>query len=193
MRWRRTPVAQAPAKEQAEPPVGAVLHPKPGASADEVIWAADTSTLGRGIVAAAPGPLAPWLRSGLIAQMRVDDGGVAIALGPGASWSDVGAKIRTALIDALDSPEQWVFGQSNAVVDATIAEAADEVLAGDFGQYVRSHGGSFSVRGVHDGVVDVRVDGSCRACSLAAMSLKVGFEKRLRDVCPAVVEVRRAV
>lgn len=50
--------------------------------------------------------------------------------------------------------------------------------------YVHSHGGEIDVLGVTDGVVWVRLKGSCHGCSGSAVTLKRGVEEALRQGFP---------
>jgi Fe-S cluster biogenesis protein NfuA len=41
-----------------------------------------------------------------------------------------------------------------------------------------------------DGIVSVKLKGSCAGCPMSQMTLKMGIEKYLKKVVPAVKEVR---
>lgn len=41
-----------------------------------------------------------------------------------------------------------------------------------------------------DGVVEVRLKGACAGCPMSQMTLKMGIEKYLKKIVPAVKEVR---
>jgi len=53
--------------------------------------------------------------------------------------------------------------------------------------YIQSHGGQLEVLAVADGVVRVRLAGSCAGCSGSAMTLKRGVETALRENFPGFV------
>ena len=55
--------------------------------------------------------------------------------------------------------------------------------------YIQSHGGQLEVVAVKDGVVRVRLAGSCAGCSGSAMTLKRGVETALRDDFPGFVSM----
>lgn len=55
--------------------------------------------------------------------------------------------------------------------------------------YIESHGGSVELLEVADGVVHVRMAGSCHGCAASAMTLKRGIEEALRESYPAFREV----
>lgn len=71
-----------------------------------------------------------------------------------------------------------------------MAMAAAQVVAGDVGGYIRSHGGEISVVGVADGEVEVKLSGSCSHCPAAELTLADRFETALRERYPALRGVR---
>ena len=65
-----------------------------------------------------------------------------------------------------------------------VEEALDEVRP-----YIHSHGGELELLDASDGVVRVRMSGSCHGCAASAMTLKRGIEQMLRERYPAFKEV----
>lgn len=55
-------------------------------------------------------------------------------------------------------------------------EALDEIRP-----YIESHGGGLELVDVQDGVVSVRMNGSCNGCAASAMTLRRGVEEKLRE------------
>ena len=41
-----------------------------------------------------------------------------------------------------------------------------------------------------DGIVKVRLQGACGSCPMSQMTLKMGIEKRIKEIIPAVKEVQ---
>ena len=68
--------------------------------------------------------------------------------------------------------------------DALVERALENVRP-----YIQSHGGQLEVVAVKDGVVRVRLAGSCAGCSGSAMTLKRGVETALRDDFPGFVSM----
>ena len=60
-----------------------------------------------------------------------------------------------------------------------VADALEEIRP-----YVESHGGTISVDSILDGVVKVRMLGSCDGCPSSAATLTVGVEQALREHWP---------
>jgi len=71
------------------------------------------------------------------------------------------------------------------VDDAVLAEEALDSVR----PYVESHGGRVELVGVADGVVTVRMSGSCQGCAASAMTLRRGIEQALREHYPGFREV----
>jgi Fe-S cluster biogenesis protein NfuA/nitrite reductase/ring-hydroxylating ferredoxin subunit len=65
-----------------------------------------------------------------------------------------------------------------------VDEALDEVRP-----YIHSHGGEVELLDVEDGVVHLRLSGSCHGCAASAMTLKRGIEEVLRKHYPGFKEV----
>jgi Fe-S cluster biogenesis protein NfuA len=56
---------------------------------------------------------------------------------------------------------------------------------------IEAHRGQVELVGVsEDGVVEVRLQGACRGCPLAELTLRLGIEQVLKEEIPAVAEVR---
>jgi Fe-S cluster biogenesis protein NfuA len=67
--------------------------------------------------------------------------------------------------------------------DTTAADAVAEALE-EIRPYVESHGGTITVDSIVDGVVKVRMLGSCDGCPSSAATLTVGVEQALREHWP---------
>ncbi len=55
-------------------------------------------------------------------------------------------------------------------------EALDEIRP-----YIEGHGGALELVDVEDGVISVRMSGSCHGCAASAMTLRRGIEAKLRE------------
>jgi len=57
----------------------------------------------------------------------------------------------------------------------------------DVQAYARSHGGDIQLMGVsEDGDVTVRLQGACRGCPMAGLTLQHGIEEQIRALVPGV-------
>lgn len=94
---------------------------------------------------------------------------------------------RLAAADLDDRTAQALLQMYDVVPaddEVLVEEALDEVRP-----YIESHGGSVDLLGVADGVVRLRMSGSCAGCAASAMTLKRGIEQALREIYPGFREV----
>lgn len=56
--------------------------------------------------------------------------------------------------------------------------------------YLESHGGSVQLLGVEEGIVQLRLEGSCSGCPSSSMTLKLAIEDAIFKAAPDVEEVR---
>jgi Fe-S cluster biogenesis protein NfuA/nitrite reductase/ring-hydroxylating ferredoxin subunit len=68
--------------------------------------------------------------------------------------------------------------------EVLVEEALDEVRP-----YIHSHGGQVELIGVSEGLVELRMSGSCAGCAASALTLKRGIEEALRQHYPGFREV----
>ena len=54
---------------------------------------------------------------------------------------------------------------------------------------LQADGGDVELVGVNEGVVSVKLQGSCAGCPMSAMTLKMGIERVLKEQIPEVKEV----
>ncbi|WP_216825644.1 MULTISPECIES: NifU family protein [unclassified Streptomyces] len=174
------------------------MHPQqmPGRP-DRLRWVMSGDVLtgrGTGPLADVPAPLAALLADGTLAQITLDGEAVITCLGAERNWSEEGARVRSALYAALDDPAGWITvdGTSSCDDDEQLHGVAREVLAGEVGDFVRSHGGSIELVGVRDGIVTVRLGGACHGCPASWFTLHQRLERRLRQRHPGLREVRNA-
>ncbi len=167
------------------------LHAESGADAREVRWIAPGTPLPEpGTVVRAPAALAALLADGTLDEVRVLPGCIATRAAAGTDWRRAGADVRRAVAAALAEPSGWeVLPLGPATDDARLAEAARDLLAGQVGDYARSHGGSIELVDVSGGVVAVRLRGTCHGCPASTLTLRHQLEARLREREPGLVAV----
>ncbi len=184
------------------------IHPRPGPDPATVHWHLPDGTLPvRGRATALPASLTALVTAGVVLDVDVADDHVAVTLAPGHAWADAGPRVRTALLAALERPEEWgthrpsattgggpegedAAGRDAASDDVALHAAALEALAGEVGELARSHGGSIALESVRDGVVTVRMRGACAGCPAAGLTLHARLERELRHRVPGLVEIR---
>ena len=169
-------------------------HPTTTPDPDVLRWVIPDGLLPfTGEVAQAPTLLQKLMDDGTLRSVRVDGGGVLTLLGAGHDWRTEGARVRSALVDALGAPKSW-RGADTAHAsgpDDALEAAARQIADGSLGTFVNSHGGALVVHSVRDGVVEIAMEGACDHCPAAEITMHARFEHLLRRRCPWLVEVRR--
>ena len=83
-------------------------------------------------------------------------------------------------------------GCSPAEAEKTLNEQVKETLDA-VRESLQSHGGDVELVGIDDdNTVKVRLQGACQGCPGAAMTLKMGIERHLREKVPEIEEVLAA-
>ncbi len=80
------------------------------------------------------------------------------------------------------------------MTDQSSSETVSQKVADVIGQIrpmLQAHGGEIELVGTDEdsGVVTVRLQGACKGCPGAAMTLKMGIERHLKEKVPEVTEV----
>ena len=120
-------------------------HPLTTPDPDVLRWVVPDGLLPfTGGVAHAPALLQGLLDDGTLSAVQVEDGAVLTLLGDGRSWRREGARVRTALVDALGAPRSWrgVTGAHDVGPDEVLEAAARQIADGPVGAFARSHGGA---------------------------------------------------
>ncbi|GAA1879285.1 NifU family protein [Lapillicoccus jejuensis] len=169
------------------------LHPEPvDGEPTRLRWVAPAERMAAlgfvGAPAQVPDDLAPLLADGTLEDVTVTPTAVVAALAPGRSWRTEGARVRSALQAALADPSGW-RAPAGADPDDALRMAVDEVIAGEVGDYVRSHGGELTLLSAHDDRVEVSMTGTCGHCPAADDTLTTRVETALRARYPALREV----
>jgi Fe-S cluster biogenesis protein NfuA len=80
-------------------------------------------------------------------------------------------------------------GCSEANTDQTLEEKVKDMIE-SFRSALQSHGGDVELVGIDDdNTVKVRLQGACQGCPGAAMTMKEGIERILKEKVPEVKQV----
>ncbi len=55
--------------------------------------------------------------------------------------------------------------------------------------YLESHGGNVKLLGVEDGVVRLRLEGSCKSCPSSTITMKLAVEKAIEEAAPEITRI----
>ncbi|MCU0856942.1 MAG: NifU family protein [Pontiellaceae bacterium] len=75
------------------------------------------------------------------------------------------------------------------MTDAEIFNAVEKVFETDINPALAGHGGGAKIVTVKESRVYVELQGGCRGCMGARMTMKNGIERLLKEKVPAVLEV----
>ncbi len=180
------PVADAPPACRLVP-----IHPESVAGDPATLrWSIPAAALGMvGVPAVVPTALQALLDDAVLESLFVEPAAVSTTLGPGASWREHGARVRTTLQEALLTPEQWRPAGAGSTADELLRAAVLQVLDGEVGHYIRSHGGSVRLLDVHDRDVKVELAGACSHCPASEITLTNRIETGIRALYPALGRV----
>jgi Fe/S biogenesis protein NfuA len=93
----------------------------------------------------------------------------------------------------FDKPdhESYIFAKfkESFMSDAEILEAVEKIFEEEINPALAAHGGGSKVVTVKDAKVYVELQGGCRGCMGARMTMKNGIERLLKEKVPAVQEV----
>ncbi len=175
---------------QAAVPALVPIHPEPvDGDALSIRWIVPPDVLGFvGATARLPDLLQSLLDVGPIETVMVEPAAVLVRLRGAGTWRRDGAAVRTALQAALTVPDQWRPAQEGTS-DDVLRMAVLEVIDGDVGVYVRSHGGQIELVDVRDGDVRVRMNGACTHCPGSRVTLGDRFENAVRARYPQLRSV----
>jgi Fe-S cluster biogenesis protein NfuA/nitrite reductase/ring-hydroxylating ferredoxin subunit len=98
---------------------------------------------------------------------------------------DDGVLAEALADDELVAHLLLLHGLHPVAVEERVRGALEGVLP-----YLESHGGNVQLVGVEDGVVRLRLEGSCSGCPSSSMTLKLAIEDAIFKAAPDVEEVR---
>ncbi len=75
------------------------------------------------------------------------------------------------------------------MTDVEISEAVGKIMEEEIRPALASHGGGANIFKVEEGKVYVELQGGCRGCAGARMTMKNGIERLFKEKVPDVVEV----
>jgi Fe-S cluster biogenesis protein NfuA/nitrite reductase/ring-hydroxylating ferredoxin subunit len=77
-----------------------------------------------------------------------------------------------------------LYGLHPVTLETRVMQALDKVRP-----YLDSHGGNVELLGIDDGVVRLRLQGSCKSCPSSSMTLKLAIEEAIYAAAPDVIAI----
>ncbi len=172
-------------------PVLIPIHPEAvDGDGDTLRWAVPAATLGLvGVPSTVPAALQALLDERVLESVSIEPGAVRTTLATGQSWRDHGARVRAALQESLATPEQWTSSGPSSSADDLLRAVVRQVIDGEVGDYIRSHGGRVELIAVRDHDVEVELAGACAHCPASEFTLTRRIETGIRALYPALGRV----
>lgn len=114
--------------------------------------------------------------------------GVWTRLAPHLGWRQLGARVRAALISALNQPN-WKLTQGSATLLRMIAT---DVISGEMGDFISSHGGGIEVVNATTTELMLALGGACSGCPAAGRTLSQRIGSCIARRYPGLVRVSEA-
>ena len=92
-------------------------------------------------------------------------------------------------IDNPNGPSPRMPSAPAGDLSGPIAEQVAQVLDQQVNPTIAAHGGQARLVNEENGVVYLELGGGCQGCGMAAVTLRQGIEKILRDAIPEIVEI----
>ena len=116
---------------------------------------------------------------------------VTVEKAPDQDWAYLEPQVRKTLADFLESGDLAVFESTLAAVEASSEVEARilTLLDEEIRPAIAQDGGDLTYLGFEDGIVKLRLIGSCGTCPSSVTTLKAGIERLLMEEIPEVREV----
>jgi len=92
-------------------------------------------------------------------------------------------------IDNPNNPSPQIPDAPTGNLTGPLAEQVAQVLDHQVNPAIAAHGGQASLVSEENGVVYLQLGGGCQGCGMAAMTLRQGIERILREAIPEIVEI----
>ena len=92
-------------------------------------------------------------------------------------------------IDNPNNPSPQIPDVPDGDLTGPLAEQVAQVLDRQVNPAIAAHGGNARLVSEENGVVYLQLGGGCQGCGMAAMTLRQGIERILREAIPEIVEI----
>lgn len=92
------------------------------------------------------------------------------------------ALIDEVASDALVASVLLLYGLHPVDLETRVMQALEKVRP-----YLKTHGGNVEMVGIDEGVIHLKLEGSCHGCASSALTLKLAIEEAIYEIAPDVV------
>ena len=114
---------------------------------------------------------------------------VSVTKESNASWEDLKPQILAEIMDFFATGEQAVVENNNNRDEEEIIKEITSLLNARIRPAIKQDGGDIEFKAFKKGVVYVELQGNCKGCPYALVTLKEGVEKILKTYIPEVKSV----
>lgn len=114
---------------------------------------------------------------------------VSVTKESNASWEDLKPQILAEIMDFFATGEQAVVENNNNRDEEEIIKEITSLLNARIRPAIKQDGGDIEFKAFKNGVVYVELQGNCKGCPYALVTLKEGVEKILKTYIPEVKSV----
>lgn len=119
---------------------------------------------------------------------------ITLTKGEDFSWEEVIPSVKAFLKAYFDSSQPVLTGKYEVLEEEIVEKSElEKKICDTLDQYIRpavaQDGGDIIYQGFEDGVVKLRMQGSCSGCPSSTLTLKAGIEGLLTRMIPEVKEV----
>ena len=131
-----------------------------------------------------------------VAHVLIAENVVTVGKDSVASWSAlksaVGTVIRAHLVagvPAILAVPRTAAATGGGRTDDELRTVIQELLDLQVNRAIAAHGGKISIVDVKDGNLFVTMSGGCQGCAASQLTLRRGFEVKVRRVAPEIVDI----
>ena len=129
-----------------------------------------------------------------VANVLIAENIVTVCKETSAIWPDMKASIGAAIRAQVQSGMPAVStiqtntdatGRSDEALHTVIQALLDQEINGS----IADHGGKISIANIAQGKLYITMSGGCQGCASSQVTLRQGFEVRVKKVAPEIIEV----
>ena len=134
-----------------------------------------------------------------VQEVMIGTNFVSVTKSSNADWQGILPQVNTELQKFLETnqpvvsdsllPNESPSGEKSAGIDSDIETKIKKILDEEIRPAIAMDGGDVVYHGFQEGVVQLHLQGACRSCPSATMTLRMGIEARLKQAIPEVKEV----
>ena len=131
-----------------------------------------------------------------VAHVLIAENVVTVGKDSVTSWSALKSAIGTVIrgqlltgVPAILAAPRTAAASGGGRTDDEVRTVIQELLDLQVNRAIAAHGGKISIVDVKDGNLFVTMSGGCQGCAASQLTLRRGFEVKVRRVAPEIVDI----